>query len=198
VEYIAERVIFAAPTFLAPYIVEGGPQATGFVYSPWLTANLTLERMPNEKGFEAAWDNVIYDSPALGYVVATHMSLRTRIERTVWTFYWSLADQPPARMRQMLLEKDWSYWREAILNDLSRAHPDLRECVSRIDVMRLGHAMARPVPGFLGSEARKIFVESKGPVYYANSDLSGFSIFEEAQFRGVAAADRVLHDLGRA
>jgi hypothetical protein len=168
------------------------------VYSPWLTANLTLERMPNEKGFEAAWDNVIYDSPALGYVVATHMSLRTRIERTVWTFYWSLADQPPARMRQMLLEKDWSYWREAILNDLSRAHPDLRECVSRIDVMRLGHAMARPVPGFLGSEARKIFVESKGPVYYANSDLSGFSIFEEAQFRGVAAADRVLHDLGRA
>ena len=40
-------------------------------------------------------------------------------------------------------------------------------------------------------------MESKGPVYYANSDLSGFSIFEEAQFRGVTAADRVLHDLGR-
>ncbi len=197
-EYIAERVIFAAPTFLAPYVVEGAPDVTGFAYSPWLTANLTLERLPKENGFETAWDNVIYDSPALGYVVATHMSLRTRIERTVWTFYWSLADQPPARMRQMLLEKDWSYWREAILNDLSRAHPDLRECVSRIDVMRLGHAMARPVPGFLGSEVRKRFVESKGPVYYANSDLSGFSIFEEAQFRGVVAADRVLHDLGRA
>ena len=197
-EYIAERVIFAAPTFLASYVVDGAPSATGFVYSPWLTANLTLERMPKERGFETAWDNVIYDSPALGYVVATHMSLRTRTERTVWTFYWSLVDQSPARMRQMLLEKDWTYWREAILNDLSRAHPDLRDCVSRIDVMRLGHAMARPVPGFLGSEARKRFGESKGPVYYANSDLSGFSIFEEAQFRGVAAADRVLRDLGRA
>jgi hypothetical protein len=35
-------------------------------------------------------------------------------------------------------------------------------------------------------------------VYYANSDLSGFSIFEEAQYRGVAAADRVLRDVGRA
>ena len=194
-EYIAERVIFAAPTFLAPYIVEGSPPASGLVYSPWLTANLTLERLPKETGFETAWDNVIYDSPALGYVVATHMSLATRTERTVWTFYWSLADQPPARMRQMLLEKDWIYWRDAILNDLSRAHPDLRDCVSRIDVMRLGHAMARPVPGFLASETRRRFAESKGPVYYANSDLSGFSIFEEAQYRGVTAADQVLRDL---
>jgi hypothetical protein len=101
-------------------------------------------------------------------------------------------------MRQMLLEKDWTYWRDAILNDLSRAHPDLRDCVSRINVMRLGHAMALPVPGFLGSEVRRRFAESRGPVHYANSDLSGFSIFEEAQYRGVAAADRVLRDLGRA
>ena len=29
VEYIADRVIFAAPTFLAPYIVEGAPRAEG-------------------------------------------------------------------------------------------------------------------------------------------------------------------------
>ena len=150
-EYVTDRVIFAAPTFLAPYLVEGAPPATGLVYSPWLTANLTLDRLPKETGIETAWDNVIYDSPALGYVVATHMSLATRIERTVWTFYWSLVDQTPARMRQMLLEKDLTYWREAILNDLSRAHPDLRDCVSRIDVMRWGHAMARPIPGFLSN-----------------------------------------------
>ena len=39
-----------------------------------------------------------------------------------------------------------------ILNDLARAHPDIRECVSRIDVMRFGHAMARPVPGSIFSE----------------------------------------------
>ncbi|HEV8147588.1 MAG TPA: FAD-dependent oxidoreductase [Bryobacteraceae bacterium] len=197
VEYSTERVIFAAPAFLASYIVEGAPRAEGFVYSPWLTANLTLDRIPEEQGLDPAWDNVIFDSPSLGYVVATHMSLRSRIDRTVWTYYWALADGAPAATRQMLLDKDWSYWREAILNDLSRAHKDIRECVSRIDVMRMGHAMARPVPGFLGSETRRRFFESKGPVYYANSDLSGFSIFEEAQYRGVTAADRVLRDLGK-
>src|SRR5262249_17832919 len=144
-------------TFLAPYLIEGAPPAGGFVYSPWLTANLTLEGLPAEKGIETAWDNVIFDSPALGYVVATHMSLRSHIDRTVWTFYWSLADRPAAEARTMLLEKDWAYWREAILNDLSRAHPDIRDCVSRMDVMRMGHAMARPVPGFLGSETRRYF-----------------------------------------
>lgn len=192
-EYIAERVVFAAPSFLAPYIVEGAPPARGLVYSPWLTANLTLDRLPEE----TAWDNVIYDSPALGYVVATHMSLRSRIDRSVWTFYWALADRSPAGARALLLEKDWGYWRDAILQDLSRAHPDIRERVSRIDVMRMGHAMARPVPGFLGSETRRRLAAADGPVLYANSDLSGFSIFEEAQYRGVTAADRALRAVSR-
>jgi glycine/D-amino acid oxidase-like deaminating enzyme len=190
-DFLADRVIFAAPTFLASYIVEGAPRAEGFIYSPWLTANLVVEKPPEE----TAWDNVIYESPALGYVVATHMSLRSFIDRSVWTFYWALADREPAAARAQLLEKDWTYWREAILHDLSRAHPDIRERVSRIDVMRIGHAMARPVPGFLGSESRHHFASAQGPVFYANSDLSGFSIFEEAQYRGVVAADRALRSL---
>ncbi len=193
VEYRAQRIIFAAPTFLAPYIVEGA-SAPGFVYSPWLTANLTLDHLPEE---ETAWDNVIYDSPALGYVNATHMSLKSHIDRSVWTFYWSLADKPPDEMRRLLLEKEWLYWREAILHDLSRAHPNIRDLVSRIDIMRIGHAMARPVPGFLSSEKRRALWSMKGPVLYANSDLSGFSIFEEAQSRGVTAAEEALRDVGR-
>ena len=182
------------PTFLASYIVEGAPAAGGFVYSPWVTANLTIEKPPEE----TAWDNVIYDSLALGYVDATHMSLRSVIERSVWTFYWALAEQTPTVARSMLLDRDWMHWREAILRDLSRAHRDIRDRVSRIDVMRIGHAMARPVPGFLASETRRQFTTLRGPVIYANSDLSGFSIFEEAQYRGVMAADRALSDIGRA
>ena len=82
-EYLADRVIFAAPAFLAQYVINGAREAAGFVYSPWVTANLTLDRLPAEKGIEAAWDNVIYESPALGYVSATHMSLRSFLDRTV-------------------------------------------------------------------------------------------------------------------
>jgi phytoene dehydrogenase-like protein len=196
VEYLADVVIFAAPTFLAPYIVEGAPPAQGFVYSPWVTANLTLHRMPAERNSELAWDNVIYNSPALGYVAATHMSLRSRIDRTVWTWYWALADGTPAQNRAMILGRDWNWFAEYILNDLERAHPDIRDCVSRVDVLRIGHAMARPVPGFLGSEDRRRWISQKGRILYANSDLSGISIFEEAQYRGVRAADRALALVG--
>ena len=194
-EYVAGAVIYGAPTFTAHYIVEDAPRAE-FVYSPWLTANLTLHRLPAAAPVEMAWDNVLYDSPALGYVNATHMLLQSKVERTVWTYYWALAHASPAQSRKELLERDWNYWKEAILRDLERAHPDIRQCVSRIDIMRMAHAMARPVPGFLSSPDRLRWASSKGPIYYANSDLSGFSIFEEAQHRGVKAADAALRRLG--
>ena len=190
--YLCECVIFAAPTFLAPYLIEGLPRAAGFQYSPWLTANLTLDRLPQQNGAEPAWDNVIFDSPALGYVNATHMNVASRNERTVWTFYWSLAEHTPTDARALLLAKGWTFWREAILDDLSRAHPDIRQCVSRIDVMRIGHAMVRPAVGFVFSFERQLWARPHGRIFFANSDLSGFSIFEEAQYRGVQAADRAL------
>ena len=198
-EYQADFVIFAAPTYLAPYLIEGMPPLHDFEYSPWLTANLTLERLPASYGSEPTWDNVFMDSPTLGYVDATHQTLRSHIDRTVWTFYWALADGSPKQNRQLLLDKDWTYWKEAILHDLERVHPDIRTCVSRIDIMRFGHAMARPKPGAVFSLERRTLAHPKEKstrLFFANSDLSAFSIFEEAQFRGVTAANRTLHNLG--
>jgi glycine/D-amino acid oxidase-like deaminating enzyme len=197
-EYVADAVIWAAPTFLASYVIQGASRAEGFEYSPWLTANLTLDRIPERNNPETAWDNVIYDSPTLGYVNATHMTLATHVEKTVWTFYWSLAEYAPADARRLLLARDWSFWKEAILDDLARAHPDIRQCVAHIDIMRIGHAMARPSPGFVFSEARARWLKPAGNIFFANSDLSGFSIFEEAQYRGVEAAKGALHLIGRA
>lgn len=192
--YLADAVIFAAPGFLLPYVLDKPPERPALTYSPWLTANLTLDRWPNERGMPVAWDNVIYRSPALGYVVSTHQSLRTRIDRTVWTYYWALAEETPQAGRRALLERGWDWWKEAILEDLEQAHPDIRTCVSRVDIMRIGHAMARPVPGFLKTRGTHRLDDR---FVLANSDLSGLSIFEEAQYRGVEAAREVLRRLGR-
>jgi glycine/D-amino acid oxidase-like deaminating enzyme len=194
-EYLADAAVWAAPSFLAPYVVEGAP-AVDFTYSPWLTANLTLDRLPRENDFPLAWDNVIAGSPALGYVDAGHQSISTHRERAVWTYYWALTGEPPRQARATLLRRPWREWADLILADLQRAHPDIRRCVSRIDVMRMGHAMIRPTPGFLSSPARAALVASPGPVFYAHSDLSGLSLFEEAQHLGIAAAEKVLARLG--
>ena len=195
-EYRAEFVIFAAPTFLAPYLIDGMSPLHDFEYSPWLTANLTLDRYPKTYGGDPTWDNVFMESPTLGYVDAMHQSLRTHVDRTVWTFYWALADGRPSDRRFQLLSSDWNDWKEAILRDLERVHTDIRHCVSRIDIMRMGHAMARPNVGAIFSSDRKSLRKPHGPILFANSDLSGFSIFEEAQYRGVMAAERVLGSVG--
>ena len=191
-EYRCRAVIFAAPTFLASYLIDGMTPLRHFEYSPWITANLTLDSIPDLDRGEPAWDNVVMNSPALGYVDAMHQSLRTFADRTVWTFYWALADGSPSANRRVLLERDWTYWKEAILSDLERVHPRIRSCVSRLDVMRNGHAMVRPSVGAVLSPEREFLKRPHRGLLFAHSDVSGLSLFEEAQYRGVTAADRVL------
>jgi hypothetical protein len=191
--YVADAVVFAAPTFLLPYLT-GIAQRPDLTYSPWMTANLTLEHLPRDRsrsGAPESWDNVIYGSPSLGYVDATHQSLASREDRTVWTYYWALAEHEPADGRRLLQRRSWAEWVDVIFSDLERAHPDIRECVSRVDVMRLGHAMIRPAPGFLTATATAAKLARPG-MYLAHSDLSGLSLFEDAQYRGVMAANAAL------
>jgi hypothetical protein len=64
--------------------------------------------------------------------------------------------------------------------------------VNNIDIMRWGHAMIRPTPGFIWGEHRVPLTRPVGNIHFAHSDLSGFSIFEEAQYRGVVAATWAL------
>jgi hypothetical protein len=63
--------------------------------------------------------------------------------------------------------------------------------------MRMGHAMIRPVVGSVFSEERLRLTHPRrdSRLLFANSDLSSISIFEEAQYHGVLAAQRVLERL---
>ena len=132
----AEHVIFASPTYLAKRIVENPPSVDEFQYAPWLVANLTLERLPEQRaGVPIAWDNVIYASESLGYVVATHQSLRTYQPETVLTYYYPLTGSSPATERQRLLETNWQTWVDFILADLSKPHPEIRNIVQNVDIM---------------------------------------------------------------
>src|SRR5260370_40115144 len=124
-----------------------------------------------------------------------HKRVRTHVDRPVWTFCCALPEGPPAKNRQLLLEKGWAYWKEAILHDLERVHSDIRQCVSHIDIMRMGHAMIRPVVGSIFSPERRRLSRLNDRILLANSDLSGISIFEEAQYHGVEAAQKILKKL---
>lgn len=83
-----------------------------------------------------------------------------------------------------------------IFADLERAHPDIRQCVKRMDIFRIGHAMPRPLPGTIFHPERQRRAKPAGSLVYANCDLSSLSLFEEAQYRGVKAAEHVLRLVG--
>ncbi|MGZ8217168.1 NAD(P)-binding protein [Methylomagnum sp.] len=201
VRWRAEQVVWAAPSFLLPWVCAGLPEplrraAGAFEYAPWLVANLTLDGFPARgNGAPLAWDNALFQSQSLGYVVATHQAWRSRQTETVLTYYRPLSEVGPAQGRRMLLERTWHDWAEDIFADLSRPHPDIRALTANVDVFRWGHAMVRPRTGFLFNGGREAMAAGSGRIHPAHSDLSGFSLFEEAQYRGIMAARRAVERL---
>jgi hypothetical protein len=126
--------------------------------------------------------------------MATHQQLRYASGPTVITWYRALHEASAARPGRLL--QDRAAWAEEVLADLSRPHPEIRELTTRLDVHRHAHAMIRPLPGRLWSGARAGFESGAGGVRFAHADVSGLSLFEEANFRGVLAAERTLTRLG--
>jgi hypothetical protein len=192
----AQQVIFAAPQFIARHVIRDYRAAppkhiAQFEYVPWLVANLFLRGRPRSLGFPLAWDNVLYESPSLGYVVATH---QTGIDDgpTVLTYYHAFADDSPRDARAELLSMDWGDCADLVMADLERAHPEIDRLVDRLDVMRWGHAMVRPRPGFVWGAARRKAAEAYRGIHFANTDLSGLALLEEAFHHGLRAAEEVL------
>jgi hypothetical protein len=198
----ADRVVFAAPQFVAravvrPYRDAPPPHLAAFQYGAWMVANLTLSSRPKaaKRGHGRpgmmAWDNVLRDSPSLGYVVATHQTGRDH-GPTVLTYYHPLCDEDPRDARRRLYAAGRDEWADVALTDLEAAHPDIRDVTTRVDVVRWGHAMVRPSPGFVFGGARAAAARPMRGIHFAHTDLSGVALFEEAFHHGIRAADEAL------
>jgi len=195
--YRARAAVLAMPRFVAARVARTRVSARGFSYAPWVVANVTVAEPPGGKGTPLAWDNVSTASNSLGYVVATHQSASASGGPTVLTWYLPLSTMTPGDARRSLLERPLSSWQALVQNDLLQLHPELAGAIQRIDVWRWGHAMVRPVPGFMSGAAERAEDAVRPPLLLAHSDLGGLSLFEEAHHAGVAAAEAALRHLGR-
>lgn len=191
----ARAVILAMPDFVASRLHNGTPKS-GMSYAPWIVANVTVARRPGGKGTPLAWDNVSTASNSLGYVVATHQTSSEGDGPTVLTWYLPLSDMTTVRARRLLIERPLTEWQRIVRDDLLAMNPDLEGAILAIDIWRWGHAMIRPTPGFLTDPARIAATQARPPVFRAHSDLSGLSLFEEAHYRGVVAAEGAMRYLG--
>jgi len=191
----ADQVVFAAPKFLAPFIIDGLDDAarsrfSAYTYSPWLIANLTVKGDPGGLGEGLCWDNVFYRSPSLGYVNAGHLAKPRKDGRRVLTYYLPLTDSDPRVARRRLLAGDRRAWLGLIFEDLLAVHPELLGLVERVDLYRWGHGMARPRPGFIWGD--RLRLPNLAGLSWAGADCGGLPLFEEANDSGVRAAEEVL------
>lgn len=192
----AKKVIFAAPIFLTNYMIQGFVEnptfdAREFQHNAWFVANLTLKDRPKNsfaRDFPLAWDNVIYESNSLGYVNATHQK-GMDYGQTVFTYYFPMCEE---KGREKLFGLGWKELADIALTDLSRPHSNIRELVTRLDVMRWGHAMISPRPNFMTTGILEKAQKPFRNIHFAHSDLSGMALFEEAFFHGMRAAREVL------
>lgn len=184
-----DHLVWAAPLFILSRVWSAAPRFSLPECAPWLVANLTVENI-DETEF-TAWDSVIYQGNGLGYVDSTHQAMEFRRPKRVLTYYHALSHAAPREARQQLLTVSHETWSAQIFADLKRAHPQLQAKCSAIDLWRWPHAMAIPAPGFLASLPQ--WRQALHPhLHIAHSDLSGFSLFEEAQYWGVEAAQKII------
>lgn len=195
VKYICNQVILATPQFVNKKILKAETTINwdDFSYYPWIVANITIKDKKELNSTQPlSWDNVLYDSKSLGYVNACHQSFDMHQPKTVITYYYNFSEMSAKEERHAIYEKDENYWKKFILDDLKKAHPLIEDMIETIEVNVLGHGMISPVVNFRNNHSRITLEAGLDNLYFAHSDISGISIFEQAFYRGICAANQVL------
>ncbi len=212
--WTAPQLVLAVPLFVAARLMDAPPAAltraaAAMPHAPWLVSNLHLADALDERpGAPLSWDNVFYDpgsaNPTLGYVDAMHQRTRSIPGPTVLTAYRALGGNTPSQLaaqRAKLLAEPWSAWSNAVVTELARVHPDLPAKLKQVDLMRYGHAMSVPAPGLRSGAALRALAgpgaTSHGRIHFAHSDLSAYSVFEEALYQGTRAGAAAARHLRR-
>lgn len=188
---IAEKVLLATPQFVNERIIKD-KTAKSFNYVPWLLTTITLK---NEFGGddELAWDNVIYGSQGLGYIYDQHQNINQIMGEKVITYYKSFSTRDCRKARKKLYSMNENELKSLVLEDLMKAHPMIEELIIEMQFHKIGHAMIAPVPGqIFGSETEKVKQPIEDKIFFAHTDLSGISIFEEAFYQGLRTAEQMI------
>lgn len=189
VRYMAKKIILATPQFITTRLLKRPPaEASAYQYAPWMVANLTTTSRMNERHGEGlCWDNVVYGQSALGYVHAGHQHTAAyQADKRVLTFYQPLTGSDTQTQRRLAHQRSYDDWKAMVFGSLQAPHPELAQYTEHLDVWIWGHGMIRPSPDFIWHRTQTPAPSQR--LFFAHSDLSGISIFEEAFYQGLQAA----------
>ncbi|MBL0742034.1 FAD-dependent oxidoreductase [Chryseolinea lacunae] len=192
----ARSVIMATPQFVTQRLLQT-PRVIDyktFHYAPWMVANITTTAgLAEKKGEPLSWDNVFYGSQSLGYVNAMNQHTGLSGPEKIITYYHPMLGADAAVLRNQAYKTTPDEWTNTILADLKVAHHDIEKYITDINIWIWGHGMIKPSPGFMWSDNRRNAGRALNKkIFFAHSDLSGLSIFEEAFYQGHTAAHALL------
>ncbi len=190
----AHQVVLALPAHVIDHLLSRPARPVVLDHAPWRVAVVSLDDVPKSRGVSAAWDSVVYGASSLGFVSSAHVEGRFSGPTALsWYEPWPGA---PGERRRALAAQTWEEGCDRVLTELSSVHPDVRRLVTRVDVMHWGHGTTRPLVGLHDGPTLGMAAAPIGAVHPAHTDLSGVSLFEEASYHGVRAAERVMSELG--
>jgi hypothetical protein len=196
---LARRMVLATPQHVAHRLLaqvpgHALPPPGALHHAPWLIANLTVEGLPQGPGRPLSWDNVRYGSASLGYINATQQSLKQEDGAPkVITLYWPLTDEAPGPARRRAYQTPYAEWLPRVVAELETYHPGVTPYLLQADLWVWGHGMVAPTPGLLWGAARQAAMQPvRNRFFFAHTDFSGISIFEEGFYQGIRAAREIL------
>lgn len=193
-----KQCVVAVPPFIAARILDASlPYPRHHVHrithAPWLVASVVLSAQPAGRGVPLCWDNVGYGTKALGYIYNQHQSLRQYHEKTCISLYMPLDAQSADVERKAALQRTEDEWQTIVLAELETMHYGITEWVEEIDVWVWGHGMAMPSVGLIKSGVLQELAQPiDNKVFFAHTDLSGYSVFEEGFDWGYRTAQQLI------
>ncbi|HKC68400.1 MAG TPA: FAD-dependent oxidoreductase [Bacteroidia bacterium] len=197
IEITCNNCVIAIPPYITTHILDKTlpypkEEIKKLKHVPWVTAAVTLSKLPEGRGQEICWDNVGYDTKALGYIYNQHQSLKQRQEKQVISVYIPLDEKDIAEERKSAAGRTESEWKDMVLSELEILHNGITNFVEEIEIWIWGHGMILPEKGLIkGNVLKQLAQPINNQIYFAHTDLSGFSIFEEGFDWGYRMAEKI-------
>lgn len=188
------KLILATPQYVNQYLLPDRKKwMPSFQYAPWVLATLVVNVLDDNASFPLCWDNVIYGAKGLGYIYDQHQNLAQLQTKKVITYYCAFSGADLKKERRKMYQKSEEDWKKMVFDDLKIAHPTLESATESIEIHRIGHGMISPQPDFIfGKEKIAASKTIHNQIFFAHTDLSGISIFEEAFYQGIEAVNKIL------
>lgn len=197
-QLLCKQCVVAVPPFVAARIVDSSlpyprHHVHNIVHTPWLVACVVLSGKPEGRGMPLCWDNVGYGGRALGYIYNQHQSLRQQHEKTCISLYIPLDTNNADKERKAAMQRTNDEWQAMVLAELEMMHYGITELVEEIELWVWGHGMAMPSIGLVKSGVlQELAKPIDNKIFFAHTDLSGYSVFEEGFDWGYRTAMHIV------